>query len=240
MSLPGDVCIGQRNVCILRGALLDTDCSVLGGATSGFVTVGIVTATASPEIEEGTVSEPKTGCGDIAFTVSDDDILKRFNLTGEVLFHDWEMKYVMFGGTRIVAGAGHPNAGDTIGWASPGPDSPANNGIYLEFIVQNVGQGLGDCGGGAAGHLPYTGHIFGKVKLVPGDRTFENDVANVLFTGKAFQNPNLFNGPWNDYPATTGPYIPTAPHVEIGYTQAQYDAILAAAGCGWQTLPSGS
>lgn len=238
MALPGDVCIGQRNVCIARGALLAADCSPLGGANSGFVTVGIVTATASPEIEEGTVAEPKNGCGSIMYTVSDPDILKRFNLTGELLFHDWEMKYLMFGGEAIQGATGGPNEDETIGWASPGPDSPRSNGIYLEFIVENVGQGLGDCGGGAGGFLPYTGHIFGKVLLVPGDRTMENDVANVLFTGKAFQNPALYDGPWNDWPGDG--YIPTSPHVEIGYTQAEYDAILANAQCGWQTLPTAS
>ena len=93
MALPVDVCIGQRNVCILRAAKLDDDCSPLGGADSGVVTVGIVTMTASAEIEEGTIAEPKTGCGDIAFTVADPDILKRYNVTGEILFHDVEMMH---------------------------------------------------------------------------------------------------------------------------------------------------
>ena len=58
---------------------------------------------------------------------------------------------------------------------------------------------------------PYAGHIFGKVLMTLGDRTFENDIANVSFTGKAFQNPDLFNGPWNDWPGAG--YIPTAPYV---------------------------
>lgn len=238
MALPGDVCIGQRNVCVLRAAKLDTDCSPLGGANSGIVTVGIVTMTASPEIEEGTVAEPKTGCGDIAFTVSDPDVIKRYNLTGEILFHDWEMMEVLFGGTLVLGKGGGPYAGQTIGWASPGPDSAASNGVYLEVITENVGQGFGDCASAVGGFVPYSGHIFGKVTLVPGDRTFENDVANVAFTGKAFQNPNLFDGPWNDY--TGAGYIPKSPYVTAGYSLAEYNAILATAGCSYVTLPAAS
>jgi hypothetical protein len=237
--LPGDnVCVGERNVCIIRGALLAADCAPLGGANSGFVSAGIVTATASVEVEEGTVAEPKTGCGVIAFSVSDPDVLKRMNLTGEILWHDPEMKYILFGGEVVEGATGGPNDGETIGWAAPGPDTPKGNGLYLEFITQNVGQGAGECGGGDGGFLPYTGHIFGRVFLVPGDRTFENDVANVLFTGKAFQNPSLFDGPWNDWPGDG--YIPTSPYVTVQYTQAEYDAILAEVSCGWATLPSGS
>jgi hypothetical protein len=238
MALPGDVCIGERNVCVFRAAALDASCTPVGGAGTGIVTVGLATMTASPEVEEGTVAEPKNGCGTILFTVSDPDVTKRYNLTGEFLFHDLEMFSLLFGGELIVAPGGHPNAGDTIGWASPGPDSPVHNGVYLEVITQNVGQGLGDCGGGATGNLPYTGHIFGKVRLVPGDRTFENDVAVAAFTGKAFQNPNLYDGPWNDWPG--GGYIPTSPHVVIEYTQDEYDAILADAGCGLQATPAAS
>lgn len=238
MALPGDVCIGQRNVCILRAAQLDDDCSPLGGADSGVVTVGIVTMTASAEIEEGTIAEPKTGCGDIAFTVADPDVLKRYNVTGEILFHDVEMMQILFGGTLIEGAAGGDFAGLSLGWASPGPDTPRGNGVYLEVISQNIGQGLGECGGGESGFAPYAGHIFGKVLMTLGDRTFENDIANVSFTGKAFQNPHLFNGPWNDWPGAG--YIPTAPYVTIGYSSDEYDAILASAGCGFQALPTAS
>ena len=238
MAIPGDVCIGQRNVCILRAAKLDPDCSPKGGANSGIVTVGIVTMTASAEVEEGTVFEPKTGCGDIAFTVSDPDVVKRFNLTGELLFHDVEMFEVLFGGTLVVGKTGGSFVGMNIGWGSPGPDSDRSNGIYLEVISQNVGQGFGDCAAATGGFAPYAGHVFGKVLMTLGDRTFENDVANVAFTGKAFQNPALFNGPWNDWPGNG--YIPTSPYVTVGYTQVEYDAILAQAGCGYVTLPAGS
>ena len=239
MALPVDVCVGQRNVCLLRAARLDTDCSPMGGADQGIVTIGLVTMTASPEIEEGTVFEPKNGCGQIAFSVADQDIIKRYNLTGEILFHDIEMMYVLFGGTLIGGTALYSPSmvGKNVGWAAPGPNSAASNGVYLEVITQNVTEGAGDCSTGST-FPAYTGHIFGKAKLVPGDRTFENDVANVSFTGKAFQNPALFNGPWNDYKGLG--YIPTSPYVTVYYTQADYNTILATAGCGFVSLPTAS
>lgn len=237
-ALPGDICVGQRNVCLIRVARLDSDCSPTGGTDSGVVSTAIVDMTASPEIEEGTVFEPKTGCGDIFFAVSDPDVTKRYNLSGNLVAFDVEMMELMFGGGRVTGRAAGSYSGLNIGWYSPGTTSPRPNGIYLEVITQVIGQGVGDCAGGAANFPPYVGHIFGKVLMTPGDRTFENDVAQLAFTGKAFQNPNLFDGPWNDYPGTG--YIPNSPYVTVGYSQAEYNTILATAGCGYVTLPTAS
>jgi hypothetical protein len=236
--LPGDICTLERNVCILRLARLDADCSPTGGADSGIITAGIVTMTASPEIEEGTVFEPKNGCGRIFATVADPDILKRYNLTGEILTHDVEMEELFFGGGVIKGRAAGSYSGENIGWFSPGPSSPRSNGVYLEIITERFGEGVGDCAGSTADFPPYAGHIFGKVLATPGDRVFENDVANIQFSGKGFTNPNLFDGPWNDFPGLG--YTPNSPYVKVGYSLVEYQAILALAGCGYVTLPAAS
>jgi hypothetical protein len=220
-------------------AKLDADCSPLGGVDSGIVSAGIVTMTAEPEVEEGTVAEPKNGCGRILATVSDPDIIKRFNITGgEIAFHDVEMQELMFGGGLVKGKASGSYANENIGWYSPGTSSPNPRGVYLEVITQTFAEGLGDCAGAAADFPPYVGHIFGKALLVRGSINFANEVTNVTFTGKAFQNPNLFDGPWNDYPGIG--YIPNAPYSTVGYSEAEYNAILAVAGCGYLTLPAAS
>jgi hypothetical protein len=237
-ALPGDVCQLQRNACLLRIAKLDSDCSPTGGADSGIVTAGIVTMTASPEVEEGTVFEPKNGCGRIMATVADPDLIKRYNLTGEILTWDAEMFEVLFGGDRLVGVGGGSYPSENIGWASTGTSNPNTRGVYLEVITQRFAEGLGDCAGAAADFTPYVGHVFGKVLAVPGDFTFENDVSSVTFSGKAFQNPNLFDGPWNDWPAVG--YIKNSPYQWVGYSQSQYDAMLAVSGCGYVTLPAAS
>ena len=146
--------------------------------------------------------------------------------------------YLLFGGSLVVGKAGGQYPNENIGWASPNTQSPARTGTYLEVITQQFAEGLGDCPGAGADFPPYVGHIFGKVIAIPGDRAFANEVANITFTGKAFQNPNLFDGPWNDYPGTG--YIANSPYQTVGYSQAEFDAILAVSGCGYLTLPAGS
>lgn len=237
-NLAGGINIGQFSACIFRVAKLDTDCSPLGGNNSGWVSTGLVTMTATPDIQEGTVFEPTTGCGDIGYTFERADKIKRWNLSGEFLFFDPEGSEIMFGGETILGAPGGDFAGQVIGYATPGPNSPANNGVYLEVITQAVGEGAGDCVSSGGGFPTYFGHIFGKVKLTPGERTFEDDVARQAFTGKASQNPALFNGPWNDYPGAG--YIKTTPYQYVGYSADEYALILAAAGAGYVDLPAGS
>jgi hypothetical protein len=239
-NLAGGICLGQHSVCLLRAAALDTDCSPMGGADQAIVTLGIITLTAAFEYEDGRVFEPKNGCGTIGWTYEEADKIKRINLTGELLYHDWEMKQLLFGGSTIT---GHATAsafpGKIIGYNVPNFDATPNNGVYLEVIVRNVGAGVGDCAGSGTAAFPYAaGYIFGKAKLTPGDRTFEDAEAPVAFQGKVSGNPNLFNGPWNDYPGTG--YIANSPMVEVAYGRTEYDAIAATAGCGYKALPAAS
>jgi hypothetical protein len=170
--------------------------------------------------------------------VSDPDVLKRYNLTGEIATHDVEMMEVLFGGSLVKGRAAGSYSAQNIGWASPNTSTTGQNGVYLEVITQVFAEGAGDCSSAVGGFPPYVGHIFGKVRAIPGDRTFENDVAQVTFSGKAFQNPNLFDGPWNDYPGTG--YIPNSPYSTVGYSSAEYNAILAVSGCGYLALPAAS
>jgi hypothetical protein len=232
-NLAGNIYLGQYNACLLRAAKLDTDCSPLGTADSAIVTTGLVTMTASPEIEEGTVYEPKTGCGDVAFTIAKSDVIKRYNLTGEFIFFDFELMEILFRGSTVVGGAGSDFTGEVIGHAMPNYTDTTNNGVYLEVITQAAGEGAGDCVTSGGGYPSYIGYIFGKVKLAPGDTVLEEDVARLTFAGKAVNNPALYDGPWNDWPGTG--YIPNSPLVRVGYSSAEYAAILATAGAGYKT-----
>lgn len=237
-NLPSLVNLGEIGACILRIAALDDDCSPLGGNGSGYVTAGLADMTASPDIEEGTVFEPKNGCGTTLYTFQRQDRIKRYNLSGNLYFFDDEGMYLMFGGQVVLGRAGGSFPGDTIGWAAPNYNSAATNGVYLEVITQRIGEGAGDCITSGTGFPSYTGHIFGKVLMTPGEITFQDEALQLPFTGKASANPNLFNGPWNDYPGAG--YIPNSPYVRVGYTQAEYEAIVADVAAGHQDLPAGS
>lgn len=239
-NLAGGLNLGHLGACVVRIAQLDTDCSPLGGNCTGYVTTGLVTMTATPDIEEGTVFEPKTACGAIAYTFSRPDVVKRWNLTGEFVFFDPEAAYVMFGGDLILGNASGDFNGEVIGWASPNPSVAAlgTNGVYLEVISQVSAEGAGDCIVSGSGFPQYFGYAFGKVLLTPGERTFEDDFARQTFTGKATNNPSLYNGPWNDYPGQG--YMKNSAYQYFGYSADEYATILAMAGAGCADLPAGS
>jgi hypothetical protein len=145
---------------------------------------------------------------------------------------------ILFGGSVVAGAAGGDYADDSIGYAYPDYNAPVNNGVYLEVITQQVAQGAGDCESSAGGFPPFAGYIFGKVRMAPGEITFENDVARLAFTGKARSNPALYDGPWNDFPGEG--FIPTAPVVRVGYSADEYATILATVAPGYADLPAGS
>jgi hypothetical protein len=237
-NLAGAVNIGQFDACIFRAAKLDSDCSILGGNSSGAVTAGLIQMTATPEVEQGTTYEPKNGCGRIMYSVRKASRIKSWNLEGEMIFFDFELLEVLFGGTLILGAAGGDYAGEVIGWGPPGADADEPNGVYLEVITNSAAEGAGDCVVVGSDRPSYFGHVFTKVRLTPGARTFAEDFGRMAFTGVATTNPNGFNGPWNDYPGAG--YLRAEPYTTVGYSQSQYDAIIAVADCGFQTLPAAS
>lgn len=234
-NLAGGQCLGQHSACIVRAALLDADCSPVGGTNGGWITAGLVTATATPEYRETRRLEPTTACGEIGFTYEEVGCLLRETLTGEFLFHDWEGMQLLFGGTLIEGAVGGDFAGEVIGWAKPSCPDEIPDAIYLEIIVKNVSQTAGACQIAGSPYPGYTGHIFGKVQLTAGATTYNDQNINVPFDGFAVKNPNLNLGPWNDWPGDG--VIPSSPHIEVGYTEEQYQAILAEVACGYADLP---
>lgn len=237
MALAGNAAVGFHSACIIRVAKLDADCSPTGGACGGFVSAAIITMTADPDIREGTVVEAVTGCGDTLFKVNKPDKLLGYNLSGDLGMWDAEQMAILFGGQALLGEGGGDYAGETIGYADPLYTNPAGNGVYLEIITQAAAEGAGDCLASASTPVAY-GHIFGKVKMVPGSKSYQEDLIVMSFTGKGVNNPSLADGPWNDSPVQG--YLPNAPFFYVGYSEAQYDAILAEVAAGCATLPAGS
>lgn len=237
-ALPGDICVGQHSVCIIRAAVLADNCRPEGGADSGIITTGIITATASPELLEGQTFEQVDGCGDIAWTYETPAKIRKFNLTGELTFFDHEAMSILFGGSIIVGGSTSDFIGDSIGWAAPNYTEAAPPAVYVEFITKVTGAGVGECSVGGQAIPAAVGHIFGKARFVPGDRTFAAEAATLAFTATNVANPNLGAGPWQDYPGVGN--MPNSPYFQVSYSQAEYDAIASLAACGFVTLPVGS
>lgn len=238
-NLPTAENVAISGVCLFRVARLDSDCSPLGGNGSGYVTIGIADFTASPNVQEGTEIVATNGCGQVMYRTKRPDRIVGYDLSGNLTFFDVEAMFQMFGGSAILGAVGGDFAGDTIGWASPNYDTPNTNGVYLEVISQTLAEGAGDCISTAGGRPTHLGHIFGKTILVPGDLNLtEGDAITLPFTGSSSANPNLYDGPWNDYPGAG--YIPSSPYIAVGYSQSEYDAIFADAAAGAADLPAGS
>lgn len=237
-AIPGNVNLGQLNACVLRAARLDADCSPTGGADTGIVTAGLVTLTADPVISEGTAFEQKNACGNVLFSYTEDDKLTGWTFSGELAYTDPEIGAMLFGGSVIAGAAGGSFPGGSIGFSAPLYNAAPRNGTYLEVITTTIQEGAGNCVSSTGATPVAYGHIFGKVKLVLGSITFANDIIRVAFTGKGTNNPNLFDGPWNDYPGAG--YVPNTSYAYVGYSSAQYAAILAAVAPGYKTIPAGS
>jgi len=239
-NLAGNISLGQLNACVVRAARLDADCGPTGGVNTGIVTAALVTMTAAPVVEEGAVFEPKNACGNILFTYEQDDRIKRYTISGEFGFFDFEAMALLFGGSLVLGRAAGSYSGKVIGYADPLYNAAPRNGVYLEVITTAVTEGGNGCVNAfPSGAVPVAiGHIFGKVRLRPGDANFANEVQRLAFSGTGTSNPNLTNGPWNDYPGAG--YIPNSPHVQVGYSQVEYDAIVAAINYGYKDIPAGS
>lgn len=189
------ICIAERSVCAIRAVRLDAGCVPLTGSTDGAIAIAVATINLTADVQEGTKFEPVDGCGQVVYTAEDPDIIKRKNITMELVTQDFEMIELLTDSELILGATGGPLAGQAIGINEPGASTVTGNGVGLEIWAKTA-FGTGACG--EAGSNPgYVRHILPLVKLRPGDRTFENAHANVSFTGTANANPN-YGDPWGD------------------------------------------
>lgn len=214
------ICIAERNACILRVTRLGSDCAPLDGPTDGAILGAIATINYTQDVQEGIKYEPVDACGNLVYTAADPDTIKRGNISLELHKADFEGIELLTDAALVLNGDG-----DTIGVADPGPLTAHKNGVLLEVWTKAVAPD-GPC---TAGDTPqFFRHIFGKVLLRPGDRTYEAAAATHSFQGYVEANPNWADV-WGDYPGVGG--LPAdSPRVRL-----LDPAGLPAAACGYVT-----
>jgi hypothetical protein len=234
-NLPGEQCVANYDVCLLRAGRLASTCGPLYQQNAGLVTDSIVSMTATPEIEEGTPVEQKNGCGDLVFSVNKPDILKSWTLAGVLAFADVEAMELLFGGSLILGATGGPFSTKAIGYAAPGKSAAQSNGVALE-VVTKAGSGAGGAcqvSGAGSDYPAFTGHIFPKALLTLGERNFQEGIITVAFTGKAEGNPNYGEGPFGDWSDTAdGDFPEDSGYVQIGYDELPTTGLTVK--CGYQ------
>lgn len=153
-----------------------------------YVTTGFMTASFSPEFEDGDEITEKAANGAVCISYKADDTLKRLNFSLSVCSPDPEAAAVIAGGSLLEANPAACDgvAGTYTGYSSAAIGSAVDNPVAIEiWSVANVG------GKPAAGQ-PYWHWVFPYVKVrYTGDREFGNSALANEFEGQGLGNDSL-------------------------------------------------
>lgn len=204
----------QLQGCALRVTRCDATGATPAGANNMYVSSGLVKVTFKPAYFAGTEFNPQNACAALTATYKSRDILLRWDVDLELTTPDPELSEILVGGAIVTA------AGQTIGQlAVPTGDNPPGNGCCLEVWAKAI------IGGVQAATNPWFRYVAPLGYYQDSDGTIENADSNRAFTGFAIENPNIGNGPNNDFPTSMSPLLrslarfrdSTIPTAAVGY-----------------------
>lgn len=156
-----------------------------------FVTKGFISASFSPEYEDGDEITEKAADGSVCISFKADDTMKRLNFNLSLCSPDPEAAAVLAGGLLIEANPDRCDgeAGTIAGYSSPAVGAAADNPVAVEiWSIANVN-------GKAASGTPYWHWAFPYVKVrYTGDREFGNSALSNEFEGQGLGNDSLVAG----------------------------------------------
>lgn len=204
-------CLPQVHACAIRVARLAANGAPLVGAQNLYVSDALSILTTTPVYTDGDEIEEKNACGNVAINYRGDDSFKRLDVALTLVTPDPELHEMLASGSEVLTD------GAAVGWAYPPIGSVGGNGVSIELWSKRIDDGDLDA------TFPYAWWVYPKVKnLRVGERAHQNGPLLAPLAGQAYENPNWFDGPLNDWPATSdrvGQWIPTAalPDVVCGY-----------------------
>jgi hypothetical protein len=215
-------CPSVIRFCTVRLTRLDP---VTGGVVdepdNSYVSSGAVTLALTKEIEEGTESTLKNGCGDTRASSKTPDRFKRWNLVltmSEFEAGLWEM---LTGDTVVL------DAGDPVGII--GQDQFADD--FAETLVALEGWAFAFEGDAPDPARPYFYALWPATTWTAPNFTLQEEFATLPFDGFSRSNSS-----WS-----TGPYDDTGLTEEVAtYMFATVDQDPPAAECGYQTVAATS
>lgn len=201
-----ELCLPQVHVCAMRLAQLDPSGVPQPGAGNLLTIDSMVSITATPVITDGDEIEEKTGCGIVGVNYKGPDTLKRYDLAIQVL--DRNPYVAQFLGRGVIL-----QANGAVGYGAPSLGPTNEEAISIEFWAKRIDEGT------LSSVNPYAWWTFPKVTNLREDViTKDQNADKPSFVGRAFENPNWFDGPLNDWPVSSDrayqwfptPVLPTA------------------------------
>lgn len=206
-------CLPQVQACRIRVARLDPTGVPQPGANNLYVSDALVSLGFEWEVEAGDEFTDKNGCGTIKVDYRGPDQIRRGNVTIRLVTPDPQLSEMLSGGDVLTDGA-------AVGYAAPALGDVEENRVSVELWTKRIRDGRIDP------TFPYAWWAYPWVEnLRPNGHEHANAALLPEFVGEAYENDNWYDGPMNDWPATSDrvyQWIPT-------------DYIPAAA-CGYQTL----
>lgn len=187
-----DECLPQIQACAIRVARLDEISGVpLPGAGNIYTTDALTELTYDTTYEDGTSLFERNACGDACLDYRGPDLKRWIQLSVTICTHDPELLAMLSGGDVITDG-------DANGWASAPVGAIPRRPISVEVWSKRINDGDLDP------DFPYAWWAFPKVlNLREGQGKFGNAAKFPVFTGQGYENVNWFDGPLNDWPATS-------------------------------------
>lgn len=186
-----DMALPQLQAVRIRIAALEPNGVPDPGAGNLYVTDALTQFTFSPVYEDGDEITVKNAGGAICLDYRSPDNLRRGDFNLAICTFDPYLMSFLGGGERI-------SNGDAVGMAAPAIGEVTGNGISVELWTKRINDGDLDP------DYPYAWWALPKLKnLRQGEVQFQNGETIPAFSGQMYENPNWFDGPLNDWPATS-------------------------------------
>lgn len=209
------VCLPQVQACAIRVALLDTTGKPTGGASASYVSNALVKATIKPVYQDGAEIKEDNACGTTLVDFLSDSTLVRADVDFDFLTPDPYLHSIFLSGGEVLTGAWG------TGWAYP-PIGVLTGQLSVEMWAKRINAGIADQ------TFPYARWVLPLVKNVRlGDRELSNTAQHSLLTGQCYENANWFDGPANDWPASSDRIAQWIPVATIPVIDCTYDAVTA-------------
>jgi hypothetical protein len=200
----------------MRLAVLGTDGVPLPGPENLYVSKALTTVTLGSNVAEATELEERNGSDEICLNYTGVPSLKNGTFSIELCQPDPYAEAILGGGDVLTVGPDAP-----AGFAMPALGPINRPGISIELWAHRILDGDIDP------DYPYAWWSIPKVKnLVRQDANISNEAHKPTYQGIGLENPNWFDGPLNDWPASSDRWAQWVPSSTVPEPQCGYQALV--------------